>query len=513
MKNPRLKKRDRKPIFRVFIGLIILLSCSLTLISLSKLVHPSSTQNEQVLKNLDCDEEHRVNDTLLSFEISRKLQHDRLVCTYFNGKAGQEVVLNTNVRVKLVTPTQQGIILQGESKYTLPETGKYSIHILSGSSQTKYKLTLQFVNRDVATTEAATPKLSHPIRPTSPIPNPSIPFELSSVQPNLHASNLSSDSAPGMRTDSTEIAYNVPAKPPFRDRDNFHLQIIVSRIIDLVRDRGLSESNLSISLVDLASKPCCAYASYLDKQPRYPASITKLFWIVALYAQYNTELLPKDIVSEQELRKMIQDSDNEAASHVVDVLTKTESGSELAPEQLKQWIENREWINRFFEKAGYHNPNLSQKNFPIPYLGMDGPANRDLQIRTTHLPEIRNSLTTYDVARLLYEIDTGQAVSPDYSRKIKQYMWQDLRPEVWQTIQYNSIEGFLAESLPVDTYVASKVGWYAGSRQDAAIIEDPSGKVRYILVIFGEDEGYANDWEIFPEISRMVYEQMFAPYK
>ncbi|HLO47596.1 MAG TPA: serine hydrolase, partial [Kamptonema sp.] len=192
-----------------------------------------------------------------------------------------------------------------------------------------------------------------------------------------------------------------------------------------------------------------------------------------------------------------------------DTITATESGAELTKEELKTWIDKRSWVNRFFESAGYRDINVSQKNFPIPYLKLERPdQGRDLQIRGKDAVPIRNYLTTFDVARLLYEIDSGQAVSKEYSKKMKNLLRRELNPDVWKKKEYNSIAGFFAESLPQDSYVFSKVGWTFESRQDAAIIESPDGKVRYILVIFADNQGFADDWKIFPNISRMVYERM-----
>ena len=87
-------------------------------------------------------------------------------------------------------------------------------------------------------------------------------------------------------------------------------------------------------------------------------------------------------------------------------------------------------------------------------------------------------------------------------------MVRDLRPEVWKKEEYNSIRGFLAEKLPLDTYVASKVGWTASSRQDVAIVKSSDGSAHYILTIFGDDKKYADDWDVFPAVSRQIFDQL-----
>ena len=87
-------------------------------------------------------------------------------------------------------------------------------------------------------------------------------------------------------------------------------------------------------------------------------------------------------------------------------------------------------------------------------------------------------------------------------------MERNLALNYWKKIQYNSVEGFFPEKLPLYAQVFSKVGWYSGSRQDAAIIYSPDRNSRYILVIFGNNKKYAEDKEIFPDISLLVYDKM-----
>jgi hypothetical protein len=225
---------------------------------------------------------------------------------------------------------------------------------------------------------------------------------------------------------------------------------------------------------------------------------------VAYYAKIKGGLIEQTI-PDSELYEMINDSDNEVASDVVDAVTNAKSQDE---QNFSAWLERRDWLNRFFENAGYPDINISQKNFPIPKHNLMEPKGFDLEMRNGRTRTIRNYLRTHDVARLLYEIEMGLAVSPNYSQQIKRFMKQNLDPTYWRNIQYNSVEGFFPELLPQNSQVFSKVGWYSGSRQDAAIIYSPDVRTRYILVVFGEDADYAQDWRIFGDLSRFVYDRM-----
>ena len=307
-------------------------------------------------------------------------------------------------------------------------------------------------------------------------------------------------------TNSTTLAYNVAQAPALKSSQL--LQQIVNNAVGSFQEKGLPTSKLSISLINVKNPQCQVTAQFQDRQPRFPASISKLFWMVALYGQINNNTPRYKDIERETVQKMIQKSDNEAASDVVDAITGATSGDGLSPDQLSQWDSQRKSINTFFNNAGYQNVDVSQKNFPIPKLQMLEPKGRDLQIRGDERSPIRNSLTTYDVTRLAYEIHFGKAVSPELSKRMEKMMERDLRPEEWQKEEYNSIRGFLAEKLPLDTYVASKVGWTASSRQDVAIVKSSDGSAHYILTIFGDDKKYADDWDVFPAVSRQIFDQL-----
>ncbi|WP_066423571.1 serine hydrolase [Anabaena sp. 4-3] len=286
------------------------------------------------------------------------------------------------------------------------------------------------------------------------------------------------------------------------------LQTKVNAIVQFVNDKRLPTQHLSVSLIKLNSPVCCEYAGYSDGTPRFPASITKLFWMVYLYGLYEEGYLGKGEVSEKALRKMIQDSDNESASLIVDKITRTKSSAELPPDEYQEWYQKRLALNNFFKAAGYDPINISQKLFPTSYSKNDSPTGADLQIRKDDFYPIRNYTTTRDVARLLLEIEQEKSISSKYSRQMKRLLKRSLKKEDWQNKPFNAIQGFLGEYLPENAYFASKMGWNSKTRNDAAIIASPDGKHKYILVIFGDDPSFYQDKTVLPEISRMLYEQM-----
>lgn len=335
------------------------------------------------------------------------------------------------------------------------------------------------------------------------------PSKLRSRQELESSSPSSTIANSGDRKPHLNLTYNVKKSPPLQASQN--LQAIVNEAVNLADIQGLPTDTLSITLIDVKTNQIAAYQQDIL---RYPASVAKLFWMVALYAQIENKILPAQAAfytpeCKSNICKMIEKSDNEAASRIVDRLTDTTSSQLPLEENYHNWLEKRQWLNHFFQAAGYKNINISQKNFPIPYLKMDGPQGLDLKMRGNPDRPIRNKMSTEQAARLMYEIFNGQAVSPKASQQMMQLLKRDLRPEVWQQEQYNSVEGFFSEFLPFEEiHFSSKVGWTATSRQEVAYITTKDDKTAYILAIFGDDPAYGNDWKIFPELSRLIYNRM-----
>jgi beta-lactamase class A len=313
--------------------------------------------------------------------------------------------------------------------------------------------------------------------PTDPTPtaNTSNPLEPSTVIP------------PG------QLIYNVRTAPP--TTYNPQLQATVNQMVDWVQQQGLPLPALSITLMDVTQPDRPQIAGYQQQEFRYPASVVKLFWLTTFLAYQQAGLIsPKGQI---DLRAMMQQSSNDAASAVVDAITGTESGAELSPALLAQWRQDRERLNHFFRGAGYGYLNLKHKNFPIYSLGHEEPQGRELQLRGGVAQPSRNQLTTWQTARLLYEIYTLQAVSPRVSQEIQTLIE---RPA--------DLAGFLGANLPPDAIVMGKEGQTSTTRHDGVIITRTDGRLAYILVVFGDDPAYSADDQFLPALSRLSWQAM-----
>jgi len=347
--------------------------------------------------------------------------------------------------------------------------------------------------------QSAKPTTTTPIPVNSPTLIPLSPNEKTQPSPINTASEKSTN---------LELTYNIKIPQPFNESPE--LKAIVDDVVNYAKNRNLPTEPLSITLIDVKSRNI---AGYKQDTLRYPASLIKMFWMVILYAQIEKGLL-SEADFQVKLQKMLGKSDNNTASDIVDAISQTKSGELLKGEEYQAWLNKRKKMNRFFEEAGYTDINISQKIFPITDKNITQPQGRDLQIRGDKPDSpIRNKMTTYHAARLLYEISHGMAVSEAASQKMSQLLTRNVDKEFWSKqppnpIDFNPVESFFGESIPVGSQFLSKAGWTVNCRNEAAFIATKRGDSVYILVVFADHPAYAADKKIFPEISSLVYRRM-----
>ncbi len=238
--------------------------------------------------------------------------------------------------------------------------------------------------------------------------------------------------------------------------------------------------------------------SYRGSERIYPASIVKLFYLVAIHEWLEGNMIGESAELNRAIADMIVDSSNDATSLVVDVLTGTTSGPELTSGPFETWKYQRNIINRYFQSLGWpelDNINVNQKTWA------DGPYGRE-RIFVGELMQNRNMLSTEAVARLLHTIVGGIAVSAKRSLQMMQLLQRSLT-NLEATSEENQITGFLGEGLPPTAQLWSKAGWTSQVRHDAAYIEIHHHKP-YILVVFTQGPLNAENKKILPEISHLI---------
>lgn len=245
--------------------------------------------------------------------------------------------------------------------------------------------------------------------------------------------------------------------------------------------------------------------SYRGLERIYPASIVKLFYLVAMHEWLEKGMIHPSTELERAARDMIVDSSNDATSLVVDVLTGTTSGPELPPGPFETWKQQRNFVNRYFQSLGWpelETVNLNQKTW------CDGAYGRERAF-LGELMENRNMLTTEATTRLVHSIVGGVAVSSERSQAMMALMKRSLNPSDLAADPENQVTGFLGAGLPQAAQVWSKAGLTSQVRHDAAYIE-LAGKQPYLLVVFTEGKAHSQNEAILPFVSQQLSAAMEA---
>ncbi len=238
--------------------------------------------------------------------------------------------------------------------------------------------------------------------------------------------------------------------------------------------------------------------SYRSGERIYPASLAKLFYLVAMHEWLEQGMVAASSELDRAMRDMIIDSSNDATSLVVDTLTGTTSGPELSEGPFTTWKTQRNLVNRYYQSLGWLelDPiNINQKTWS------EGPYGRE-RLFVGDMRENRNMLTADAVARLLHSIVGGAAVSGDRSGQMMQLLQRDLN--LARTLltpgEENQVNGFLGAGLPPESQIWSKAGWTSQVRHDAAYIELPD-RQPYLLIVFAQGAANSQNRQLLPFIS------------
>jgi hypothetical protein len=326
-----------------------------------------------------------------------------------------------------------------------------------------------------------------------------LPIPVSIAATSISSEPMDSD---GMATvPNTSQTHQIALKFKNSTQD---LERVIDKIVEHCQTNKFSTESLSISLVNVKTNERIGYQNDVS---RYPASVVKIFWLFNLY---NTQAIDPNLRSS--IDKMILKSDNNGASQVLDYITKTKSSkSELPQAEFQVEKQKRKLINTFYQNRRYSpSINVSQKTFPITKENIMEPAGFDKQLRGKNIQKpTRNKITTDDATLLMYEIvgHSQQEMKKLLTRNINPIFWRQQPPN---PIEFNPVESFFGEGLEGvgSENIISKADWTSASRQEVAYIKSKDGKTEYILTVFGDSADYAKSKKIFPEISKLVYQEM-----
>ena len=278
------------------------------------------------------------------------------------------------------------------------------------------------------------------------------------------------------------------------------LQDLVNRAakttLERFADKKLQENELSITLIDLRDPKRPVTASFRGNERVYPASVVKLFYLVATHRWLEDKKIEQTPELTRAVRDMIVDSSNEATQYVLDVLTHTTGGYELTPKEMEEWQYQRNAVNRYFSSLGYTNINVNQKTFCEDAYGRE---------RVSRGPngENRNKLTTDATARLMMEIVTGKIANAARTAAMMELLKREYTGTSNDTDDQG--RGFTGIALQgrEGFRLWSKAGWTSTTRHDVAYVEMPDGG-KFVLATFTSN--HSNDREIIPTVARVVIE-------
>jgi beta-lactamase class A len=259
-------------------------------------------------------------------------------------------------------------------------------------------------------------------------------------------------------------------------------------------DRGLRPNQLAVTVVDLEDSDHPITASHRGSELIYPASVVKLFYLVAVHQWLEDGRLQDTPELRRAMRDMVVHSHNDPTHYIIDLLTETTSGPELPDTDLVIWHDRRNAVNRYFSELGFPAINLNKK----PWC--EGPYGRESQAIQRFQPS-RNWLSTDATAHLLTALFLDQLVSPARCSEMRELLRRNTDTSDVSDPQAR----FSGPALPKGAILWSKAGWTSETRHDAACVQLPNGR-KVIMVCFTVD--HAGEPAIIHTLVRAILEQL-----
>ena len=277
---------------------------------------------------------------------------------------------------------------------------------------------------------------------------------------------------------------------------------------------GLHASDFAVTLLlhpaEPASEPVLPTGfSYRGGVAFYPCSVVKLFLVVAAQLALDAGRLTPHDELDRAMRDMIRWSSNTATNYVIDLLSGTTGDTLLGDAEMRDWVEARNRINRFyaeFRPALCADVNLAQKLMDDDRYGREkmfvqwGGANN------------HNRLCSDAAAWLLADVMCGRVLPPGGVERIAGFLHRPLTDD-FVSVQAAQVNGYLGGRLPRDAQLWSKAGrtlWTGDPlasyrRHDAAHVKLASGQ-RFTLAVFTQGQAIAVDDEFLPRVGKLACE-------
>lgn len=252
------------------------------------------------------------------------------------------------------------------------------------------------------------------------------------------------------------------------------VEAVKATLAETVEATGVKPDEVAATYVELGEgKGPFKMGQYRGDEPFYPASVVKLFYLAYAHERMERGEIRRTDEVDRCLRDMIVDSSNEATQAVVDLVTDTTGGPELAPTALAKWVERRNVVNRWYAARGYEGINVNQKTYG------EGPYGRERQFLGPNF-ENRNRLSSNATARLMVEIAMRQIVTPERCGQMLELLHRAIPADSKEADSQS--KDFTGAVLPSGSALYSKAGWTSTVRHDVAFVKLPDGRMRVIAI-------------------------------
>ena len=259
---------------------------------------------------------------------------------------------------------------------------------------------------------------------------------------------------------AVETAYAEATHVDLRAAEDARVQLALEASLKkLALDRAVREGRLAATLVDITDPSHPRMAQVNGDRMMYAASLPKIAILLGAFQKAAENKLTLDDAAIAELTLMIRNSSNSAASAML---------QRVGMDYLATVLQSKRYR--------LYDPALNGGLWVGKPYGRGATGQRD------PLHNLSHGATAYQVARFYYLMETGQLVSPEASRQMKQIMGSP-------AIHHNFVKG-LAQTHP-DAQIYRKSGTWRTFHADSAIVEH-DGR-RYIAVGLSDDPK-GGDW-------------------
>jgi Beta-lactamase enzyme family len=281
------------------------------------------------------------------------------------------------------------------------------------------------------------------------------------------------------------------------------LAAVAKETVEEFSKSGLTADGLSIAVIDLTAGRSAGpypFGGYRAEESSYPCSVVKLCFLSYYEAQKEAGRIADNPELVRAVRDMITVSSNDATGFVVDSITGTTSGPEIADTTAwKAWQARRNAVNDWYRARGYTHLNADQKTFCEDAYG------REQAFREGG--KNRNRMSAAEAARILKEIVRGEVAGERLTAEMFTLLSRDITAE--KPLEDTELEDarLAGRGLPPGSRLWSKSGDAYDYHHLVGLIALPNGS-EIVLAVF--TKGVKDVPGIIPRVFERVAAH-FAP--